>query len=254
MIVFTILKDKEVMALIFYRFQVVLLLLEERCNIFKKERVLEGLRQFEKNKQPVKIKSISIKDSDDEVHLTDISHIPMHDTDGQFQGSIMILDDISEKEEIHAELNKKQEELNELNTKFEKVYSKLQFIEQDRFARDQYMMKVGDDNQKKIDDIKSILDKKKKELETLNSNIISKTSELESINTKILESKSILIDFENKIAQKKFDLNRTSQSEGELSKTFKDKLKIIDEIDKTLGKSEEEPLKTKKLDADNENE
>ena len=220
-------------------------------DLLKKERVKAGLKQFEKEKQHVKIKSISFKDNEGDVYLTNISQMPLHDNNGQFQGSIMILEDVSEKEEIQAELIKRQEELSELDSRFQQVYSKLRLVEQERFERNQHLLKVTEDKQKDIEHIGKIIDKKKNDLETINNNIISKTNELESINLKIADTKSKLMDVENELAQKKVDLEYAPKNEEELSKTFKDKLKIIDEIDKSLGIAENQSLKTKKIDAEN---
>jgi hypothetical protein len=176
----------------------------------------------------------------------------MHDNIGQFQGTIMIFDDVSEKEEIQAELRKKELELTELDIKFQDVLSKFQLVEQDRFSRNGHQLKVGNETVRNIEHVGNILDEKNRDLEKINSNIIAKTDELKSINSKIMENKTKLIDIENEIAQKKIELEFPPKSEEDLSKTFKDKLKIIDEIDKSLGISEGDPLKTKKIDPEND--
>ena len=59
---------------------------------------------------------------------------------------------------------------------------------------------------------------------------------------------------ENELSRRRADLQDTPMNDEILSKTWKGKLKIYDEIDKTLGVEEQEVLKTKKLDSKSETE
>jgi len=215
--------------------------------LMKKERILEGIRQFEKDKKPVAVKSISIKNKKGDVRLTNVSHVPMHNQNGEFLGAIMTLDDISDTEGIQAELKRKQEELEKLDSKFKDVNTKLKIANTGKILVDGQIQKANEEKQREIEHIGSLLEKKQRELESISSSITSKTDELESITKKLEEDKSALQTVENELARRRAELENPPLTEEELGKTVKEKIKIFDEIDKSLGIDEQESLKTKKI-------
>jgi len=222
-------------------------------DITKKELVLEKIKQFEKDKMPVTIKSISVKDKQGDIHLTNISHIPMFDNSGEFQGSMMILEDISDTGEIQAELKRKDEDLEKLESRFKDVYNKLQIANRGQITIDQRFMKLSEDKQREMENIGKLLENKKRELDLVNDSIASKTGELGNISVKIEEGKSALQMVESELTKRKTELESATPSTSEaLSKALKEKLKIYDEIDKSLGITDDNAIKTKKIEHEKE--
>ena len=113
-------------------------------------------------------------------------------------------------------------------------------------SRKKLRVSPGEERKREIEHIGGLLEKKQRELESLDNSIASKTGELESLSDKLEENKSALQTLENEIARRKAELEITPPTEEELSKTWKEKLKIYDEIDKSLAITEEDTLKTKK--------
>ena len=216
-------------------------------DLMKKERILEKMKQFKRDRQPIKVRSISVRNKKGDIRLTDFSQTPLLDNNGDFHGSIMMLDDVSEREGIQAELQRKHEDLQKLDSKFQDVYTRLKLVNEDKLAADEHLLKVGKDKQRELRHVANLLEEKQQELEGLNNSISLKNGELEDISTKIEESRSNLQMVETELARRKTELETTPLSDDELSKTWKEKLKIYDEIDKSLSPTDEEPLKTKKI-------
>ena len=216
-------------------------------NLMKKERILEGISKFEKDKKPISVKSISIKNKQGGIYLTNISHVPMHDQNGEYLGAIMVLDDISETKEISAELKRKQEDLEKLDSKFKDVYTRLKIVDKGKIIVEGQIPKVNDEHQREIKHIGNLLEEKQKELESICKSISSKNDELGSITKKLEEDKSTLKMVENELVRRKLEIETPQLNEEELGKAVKEKLKLFDEIDKSLSIVDEDNLKTKKI-------
>jgi hypothetical protein len=220
----------------------------------KKERITEKMKEFDKDKKPVRINAISVKNNQGDVRLTNISKLPMHSDTGEIQGSLMILDDVSETEHFKAALERKESDLQRLDSKFQDVYTKLKLISQDKTSMDAHIQNLGSEKEKQIRHFSKILEEKQNELNNITKHINLKTGELENINERLNENRTSLQIVENELSQRRSDLENIALNEDILSKTWKDKLKIYDEIDKTLGVEEQEILKTKKIAQEEENE
>jgi PAS domain S-box-containing protein len=210
-----------------------------------KERLREGLRQCQKEKKSVTVKSISIKNQRGDVSLTDISHMPVLDSHGESQGAVMVINDVSEIAKIQAELEQKQQDLKNLDNRFQEVYTKLKLTNRDKAANSDDLMKIKTDIQMENRDkehMDNILNEKKRELESLSKSIELKTSEFDSINTKLQEDRSVLNLIGTEVEKKQKEI----EIDGTTSETWKEKLKIYDEIGKCLDVSDDK-LKTKKI-------
>ena len=129
------------------------------------------MTQFQREKQPLSVNSITIKNKQGDVFLTDISQFPMFNKEGKFQGSIMVIDDISESQEVISELKQKNEDLERLQNKFRDVHTKLKLIEKDKhtITEDKIVKADTNDLQKKIADMTEILTSRNTELEKVNT-------------------------------------------------------------------------------------
>jgi len=158
----------------------------------------------------------------------------------------MRLDDVSDTEGIQAELRRKQEDFEKLDSKFHDVYTKLKLVTQEKSSYDAHLSRLGKDKNREIGNLSRALEEKQRELESVNNTILNKSGELDNLNKALEENKSNLIFIESEISQKRQELDSFNEPK-EVSKAFKDKLKLIDEIDRSIGQTEEETLKTKKM-------
>jgi PAS domain S-box-containing protein len=114
----------------------------------KKERISNGILQSEREKKPLSIQSVSIKNNKGDIRLTNISHIPMIGSKGDLQGAIMILDDVTDTEEIKADLKIKEEDLGRLDSKLKNANNKLQISNKGKIAFDEHFSKLKEEKQK----------------------------------------------------------------------------------------------------------
>jgi len=173
------------------------------------------------------VKSISIKDRQGSTHLTNISHIPIHDTAGDIQGAVMVLDDVTKTAEMQAELQKKQEDLETMNHKFKEMQTRIQLVNRERNATE-------------IERVDINLEKGQKDLDEITESIKLKSMELNTITTKLERGRSVLERIETELH---------SGNDEEITRMRNEKIALYDEIDKVLS-HDEAPLKTKKLDDD----
>ena len=217
-------------------------------DIMKKERVAEKMKEFDKSAKPVTVKAISVRNKDGEVSLTDISKIPMHDQKGEIHGSIMVFDDISKTHEAQAELQRKKQEIQHLENRYQDAYTKLKMVNQGKLSMSDHLLNLEKEKEQQIKHVGRILEEKQKQLEDMNKTISSKENMLNDLSSKIEEKQTSLKMVEGELARRQEELTQTKLSDEQLEEIWKDKLKIYDEIDRSLGLTEEDLIKTKKID------
>jgi hypothetical protein len=102
-----------------------------------RQRLRESIKQCREAKKAVTVKSLSLKDKNDNRFLTNVSQIPLLDSTGEFQGIIMVIDDVTSVVAMQAELQRKGEEMDSLNRRFQETYTKLKLasIERNQVSR-----------------------------------------------------------------------------------------------------------------------
>jgi len=213
-------------------------------DVMEKERVNDGILQCYRDKKPVMIKSISLKNRGGTRFLTDISLVPILDGDEETQGAFMIVHDISDVTEIQARLERQKEEILALELRYQDAYAKLKVsgIEKNAICDDLTKVRTElDSKTKTAGHVDVLLEEKKRELETTNELITSKVHELNDI-TKKLDGIRLELDvFETE--KKKMEMQKTPPVPNE---ELKEKLKIYNEIDKWLN-CKEDAIQTKKI-------
>ena len=123
------------------------------------QKEIEEKKQKEHEKQVAEVKEIvkrtlleieSLKDKEGDIRLTNVSKLPMHDQNGEFQGAMLILDDVSETQEIHAELQRKTQDLEKLDSRFQDVYTKLKLANEEKTAVDDHFLNLGNTSKNNI--------------------------------------------------------------------------------------------------------
>jgi chromosome segregation ATPase len=212
----------------------------------RKERLNDGFKQFHHTKKPVTVESISIRDKHGDVLLTNVTRMPIFDENNEFTGSVLIVNDVSHNAEIQAELKRKQGELERLDQQFKEVHTKFKIMDKERNAFDSDLIKIRENQSRELNNITGMLKEKQQELGVLDKSISLKNDELTGIINKLNENKSTLSFVESEITRKQTELETGQKANETPGNAWRDKLKIYDEIDKSLEVVDDN-LKTKKL-------
>ena len=100
-------------------------------DLMRDDQLIDAKNQCQTDKKPVTVKSICIKNQSNDRYLTDVSQIPLLDSDGKLRGSIMVIDDVTELAGMQAELQKKQKDLENVNQEFQEAHRKLSLIDRE---------------------------------------------------------------------------------------------------------------------------
>jgi len=136
---------------------------------------------------------------------------------------------------------------------FFRIKLSIPVVTQEKSAHDEHLSRLGEGKNREIGNLSRVLEEKQRELESISNSIIDKSGELDNLNNALEENKSNLSFVESEISKKRQELDSFSEPK-DVSKVLKDKLKLISEIDKSIGMPEEETLKTKKMLDDSEKE
>ncbi|MFH1014112.1 MAG: PAS domain-containing protein, partial [Thermoplasmatota archaeon] len=189
-----------------------------QVDLMGKERVRDGFEQCKKKKEPVTIHSVSLKGDSENRILTNISQIPLLDDAGEFQGMMLVIDDVTDFVGIQTDLQIKQQEITDLTKRFQDIYTSL---------------KVTTINKEPAT----------KMLETQSEGKESDLCILKDDQPIIqVEKKSLAGDIDHIIQSGE---EHTEQHHEE--STWKKELRICNEIEKCLDHASDDHLKTKKL-------
>jgi chromosome segregation ATPase len=181
--------------------------------------------------------------------LTDLSYMPVIDSNEKVQGVITVINDVSKVAELQAELERRQKEFEGLNDKFQEVYTQLKLADRAKIAETDDLVQIKNDMEQRSQEmqhIDSILEKKKRELESLSISIESKTGELSNINKELEENRSALGSAQTELEKKQKEIEINEKIMEIPDKPLGGKLILTDEINKTLNVVDGE-LKTKKI-------
>jgi PAS domain S-box-containing protein len=173
-----------------------------------RERVREGLLECQRQKKPITVKSVSMKNRHGDRVLTNILHVPLIDKANEIHGSIIVIDDVTNLINLQSALSRKQEDMNVLQKQLKESYIKLKVIDAARRSQESVAPKP--------DIIKSTADSPSPIREEIPRN-------------------------------REFSREVPTDDRRQEFPTLKDKLRIYDEIDRVLDDTDE-AIKTKKLD------
>jgi PAS domain S-box-containing protein len=189
-----------------------------QVDLMDKERVREGFEQCKKMKEPVMIHSVSLKGDSENRVLTNVTQIPLIDDMGEFQGMMLVIDDVTSFVGIQADLQLKEQEMTDLTKRFQEMSTKLKI--------------TTIHTESAIEMLESQSSKKENPLFILKDDQLMIQS----------EKKSLTGDIDHFIEERE---EHTGQLHDET--TWKDELRICNEIEKCLDHSSDDHLKTKKL-------
>jgi PAS domain S-box-containing protein len=213
-------------------------------DVMEKERLREGIQHCRGEKKPVIVKSVSLKNQQGTRFLTDISQIPLLDSTGALQGMLMVIDDISDVAEVQARCERQQEDMKTLEGRFQETFRNLKAADMEKNAMNTELMKLRSELElgtKTKGTIDTMIGDKQKELDAMNQSISSKMNELNIVTIKLEGIKSVLEMLETERQKKNLERPPAIPSDA-----WKERLKIYDEIDKSLNVADD-GLKTKKL-------
>ena len=194
----------------------------------ERERLREGLEQCKKDKKAVTVKSVSIKNQNGDRFLTNVSQIPLIDGNGEFQGVMMVIDDVTNIVGMQAEIERKQEEMKDLDRRFKETFTRLKLADMAKNGASKIAPGPELDNRiKELDHT----DRQKMVRELINESI------------KLGGDKAIVGELQSGTKE---ELGLEERSEEGEESTWKEKLRIYDKIDECLDATEDN-IKTKKL-------
>jgi hypothetical protein len=169
-------------------------------------------------KEPVTIHSVSLKGDSENRVLTNVTQIPLVNDIGEFQGMMLVIDDVTDFAGLQADLQIKQQEMTDLTKRFQEMSTKLMVTTVH----------------------------KEPTLEMLESQSSEKENPLF-----ILKDDQLMIQSEKKSLAGDIDhfIEKREEYTGQLhdGTTWKDELRICNEIEKCLDHASDDHLKTKKL-------
>jgi PAS domain S-box-containing protein len=217
--------------------------------VLGKERVREGLQRCQQEKKPVLVSSISVKNTQGDISLTDISALPLIDRTGEFQGAVLVMNDVSAIAGLQAELQQKKDELDTITSRYQGMQTRLKFSDMEKQALNAEVLTVKQDLDQRMEQVfmrEKMIEEKQRELTSLGEALVTKMNELNNVTIKVDEGKSLLNALTVEIERKHKELSSVSDSMSGQKETWKEKLIIYDEIDKCLNITDD-TLKTKKL-------
>jgi PAS domain S-box-containing protein len=213
--------------------------------LMEKERLRDAVHHSHQEKKPITVKSISLKDQQGNRYLSNIEHIPLMNDAGELQGSLLVIVDVSAITEVQSKLNQSEEELRNLEQQFQVNNTRLKVLDMEKNAVLGELTKLKtelDGRTNQMIHIHDAMDEKQRELEAITESLAVKTNELHMVTTKLEGIKSVLelLDAEK---QKRIESDRSNAAPNN---SWKENIKIFDEIDKCLNITSN-GLKTKKL-------
>jgi chromosome segregation ATPase len=157
----------------------------------------------------------------------------------------MVIVDVSDVAEVQSRLEQSEQELRNLENRFQENNLRLKVLDMEKNAVSNELVKMKSEFEGRTGEMTHIhiaVDEKQKELETINESLVMRSNELQMATMKLQGIKSVLDILESE-KQKKLDSEKSVTVPGD---SWKEKIKIYDEIDKCLNVTDN-GLKTKKL-------
>jgi len=185
-----------------------------QVDLMGRERVREGFEHCKKKKEPVTVHSVSLKGDSENRILTNVSQIPLLDNTGESKGMMIVIDDVTDFVGIQADLQIKQQEMTDLTKRFQDMHTSLKVTTINKEPATK-MLKTQSDG---------------------------KDSPL-----CILKDDQPIIQGEKKSLAGDIDHIIENAGQHHEESTWKQELRICNEIEKCLDHASDDHLKTKKL-------
>jgi PAS domain S-box-containing protein len=189
-----------------------------QVGLMGKERVREGFEQCKKKKEPITVHSVSLKDDSETRVLTNVAQIPLLDDSGESKGIMLVIEDVTDVVGMQADLQIKQQEITDLTKRFQDMSTSL---------------KVTTINKEPVT----------KMLESQSDGKDNTLCILKDDQPKIqVEKKSLAGDIDHIIGRSEEHMDQHHEESS-----WKQELRICNEIEKCLDHASDDHLKTKKL-------
>ena len=194
-------------------------------DLMKDKRLIDANSQCQQDKKSVTVKSVGIKDLKGNRIMTDVSHTPLFDSNEEFSGSIIVINDISKAAETQVELEQKQEELENLKSRFQETFRKLSLVNREIEVTNEELKESRlelDDKDNRINELENELSRQENELKSeveklrvAEEDILEKNNEISKIKTELESRLSEIENKNNELNQIKTNLqNREEELES----------------------------------------
>lgn len=200
----------------------------KNSNIFSVEwlnddRLHHAQQQSVMEKKPVTIKSISLQGPSTQRHLTNITHVPLFDRKGEWNGSIFTIDDVTDRISLEATLKKKNEDIEIATKKFQDAQKKLHLIDVEIQAANQDLKESRDALHQKTQEITRL----QNELSQKQQDFTAQQEALQEAQQKVNEKNTEIMTVQSELQQLQ---KTTDMKEKELDRKHEELQRLHDEI------------------------
>jgi two-component system CheB/CheR fusion protein len=145
--------------------------------------ISDVIRDAIREKKPVTISDIEIINPKGEKKYVDVTTVPLVGQNGELQGSIMMMDDVTDDLRLRDELKRSNEDLQELNAKLETTNEELESTNEELETTAEELQSTAEELETSNEELQST----NEELETSNEELRSLNEELETTNDELRE-------------------------------------------------------------------
>ncbi len=145
--------------------------------------ISDAIRDALRDKKPVDLKEKEITNHKGEKRYVDVTVVPLIGPNAELQGSIIMMDDVTEDKRLRDELKRSNEELQELNAKLETTNEELESTNEELETTAEELQSTAEELETSNEELQST----NEELETSNEELRSLNEELETTNVELRE-------------------------------------------------------------------
>ncbi len=145
--------------------------------------ISDVIRDAIREKKPVTISDMEIINPKGEKRYVDVTTVPLVGQNGELQGTIMMMDDVTDDRRLRDELKCSNEDLQELNAKLETTNEELESTNEELETTAEELQSTAEELETSNEELQST----NEELETSNEELRSLNEELETTNDELRE-------------------------------------------------------------------
>jgi two-component system, chemotaxis family, CheB/CheR fusion protein len=145
--------------------------------------ISDAIRDALRDKKAAVLKEKEIINHKGDKRYIDITDVPLIDQNGELQGTIIMMDDVTDDKRLRDELKRSNEELQELNAKLETTNEELESTNEELETTAEELQSTAEELETSNEELQST----NEELETSNEELRSLNEELETTNDELRE-------------------------------------------------------------------
>ncbi len=207
------------------------------------DRLHHAQQQSVMEKKPVTIESISLQGSSTSKHLANITHVPLFDSNGEWDGSIFTIDDVTDRIALESALQKKNEDVEIATKRFRDAQKKLHLIDAETKAANQDLKESRNALRQKTQEITQLqneLAQRQQEFTKQQEALQEIQRRLDEKNTEIMTVQLELRQLQKTTDIREEELNRKQEELGRLHDEINDRQKELEGWGQELQQKEQQ--------------